>query len=75
MGNIDRRIFHVRQDERKLYTGVPVFRRFTLPRMLQIKRSVLGMVSVGKEENAPVLKSAPAQIGQEILPTKDIHHT
>jgi hypothetical protein len=53
MGNIDRRIFHVRQDERKLYTGVPVFRRFTFPRMLQIKRSVLGVVSVGKEENPP----------------------
>lgn len=75
MGNIDGWILHVRQHEGKLHTGIPVLGWFTLPCMLQIKRSMLGMVSVGEKENAPILKLAPAPTRQEISPTKEIHRT
>lgn len=57
MRDVDRGILHVGQDQCELYTGIPVLWWFALPCMLEVERGMLRMVSVGEEENAPILAS------------------
>ena len=59
---INRRIVHVRENKSELHTGVPAFRRLSLPRMFEVERGMLGVVTVREEQNAPIHESEPMSV-------------
>jgi hypothetical protein len=47
------RIVYIPQDQRELYTCIPVLRGFLFPSLLEVKRSMIDLIAVRKEENPP----------------------
>lgn len=47
------RVIHIPQDQRELYTCIPVLGRVLFPSLLEVERGMIDLVAVGKEEDSP----------------------